>query len=164
MGGRPSASIQLRSQKPIHARGVTERQSDGRARPPAAGQSPAPAEAVIALARIVVDLVIFPENRLQLLLGNTNAGVPDLDGELAVPLPQPMRILPRWVYFSAFEIRFRIICSSRRGSDRIVREDLTTRSSSFCNWAFGRKSSRIRFSRSLTGKLISCGTTTPASI
>ncbi len=66
---------------------------------------------------------------------------------------QPMRILPRWVYFSAFEIRFRIICSSRRGSDRIVREDLTTRSSSFCNWAFGRKSSRIRFSRSLTREI-----------
>ncbi len=39
--GRLQASIQFDRKKPIHARGVTERQSDGRARPPAAGTSPA---------------------------------------------------------------------------------------------------------------------------
>ena len=45
---------------------------------------------------------------------------------------QPSSTLPRLVYFSAFESRLRIICSSRRGSLWIERLHGTTRKASLC--------------------------------
>ena len=87
--------------------------------PQALHDGQAEAEATAALARGIVELMVLLEDRLKFLIGNADAGVPDLDAQHALRRRQPSSTLPRLVYFNAFESRLRIICSSRRGSLRI---------------------------------------------
>ena len=86
------------------------------------------AEAAAAFARGVVELMVFLEDRLQVRRRGCRCRCPRPRCS-AFPRRrrQPSSTLPRLVYFSAFESRLRIICSSRRGSLSIERPHGTTR-------------------------------------
>ena len=75
------------------------------------------AEAAAALARGIVELMVLLEDRLKFLVRDADRRYPRLS-MLSMPScrRQPSSTLPRLVYFSAFDSRLRIICSSRRGS------------------------------------------------
>jgi hypothetical protein len=87
---------------------------------------------LLTLARRIVELMELLENRLKLLFGNADPGIPDLDAQLVAAPPAAEQDLPLLVYFTAFESRLRIICSSKRGSLRTLRLLGTTRQPSRC--------------------------------
>ena len=94
-------------------------------------------QALASLAGGVVHLMVFFEDRLQLRLRGCRSRCPR---SRCATLPwrrrHPTSTLPRGVYFRAFEIRLRIICSSRRGSLRMDRAQGMTRKSrpAACAW------------------------------
>jgi len=85
------------------------------------------AKALGALARRIVDLMELLKNCLKLLFGNADPGIPDLDAQFVAAPPAAEQDLALLVYFTAFESRLRIICSSRRGSLRTLSLLWTTR-------------------------------------
>ena len=88
----------------------------------------AEAKAAAALAGRIVELMELLEDRLKLLFGDAEAGVPDLDPQLvATPPAAEQQPCPSLVYFTALDSRLRIIWSSRRGSLRTRSPQGTTR-------------------------------------
>ena len=85
-----------------------------------------------AFARLIADLMVFLENRLDFGVGNADAGIPDLDAQHSVATPAAEQDLAALACISAhWPARLRIICSSRRGSLWIVRLQGTMRRTSF---------------------------------
>ena len=87
-------------------------------------------EAAASFPRGVVDLMVLFEYRLEMIVR-----IPiSVSQNSMLNFPwcrrQPSRTLPCLVYFKAFESRFRIICSSRRGSLLTNRLHGTTRRAS----------------------------------
>src|SRR6185295_18447326 len=77
LDGEDRAHAHARADVDVVAEQVGEAQHNGESQ----------AEALASLARGIVELMELPEDRLKLQLGNTWAGVPDLDAELVAAAP-----------------------------------------------------------------------------
>ena len=86
-----------------------------------------------AFARRVVELVVLLEDRLKLLVGNADAGIPDLDAQRArAPAAAEQHLAVPACISARSTAGCECICSSSRGSLRIVRPQGTTRRASPC--------------------------------
>ncbi len=75
-----------RSRRPSPCRGASGRGRGGRAVAQALHDRQPEAEAAAAFARRIVELMVFLEDRLKFVVGDADAGVPDLDAQhVAVP-------------------------------------------------------------------------------